>query len=360
MKWARRRPAIAALSALVVLVSLIGMGGVLSQWREAVVARRAAVEKAQAEAKARAEATHLATNLQGQTYSLALALAQREWEAANIAQVQRLLDLCAPRLRRWEWDRLRHLCHLDERTIPAPGNHASVTFLCWSPDGTRLAGLSDHRRATRRRLGTTDYHANAQIIDMCTRIGAWCWCRVRIATWDPPGQQLLVYKDGTKRMARVDAGHRRGDAAVVTPCQQARESRTWPGAPMAVAWRSRARYGTGSNLRVWDARTGKGERVLAGHQDQVYAVAWSTDSKRLASASEDGTIRVWDPDTGASVLTLTGHAGVVKAVAWSLDGSRLATGGDGPDRSHLGRPNRAHDGCPERPRRNRQRRRLAS
>ena len=51
---------------------------------------------AQAEAEARAKATHLAANLQGQTYSLALALAQREWEAANIAQVQRLLDLCAP------------------------------------------------------------------------------------------------------------------------------------------------------------------------------------------------------------------------------------------------------------------------
>jgi serine/threonine-protein kinase len=39
VKWARRRPAIAALSALVVLVSLIGMGGILSQWREAVAAR---------------------------------------------------------------------------------------------------------------------------------------------------------------------------------------------------------------------------------------------------------------------------------------------------------------------------------
>src|SRR5436305_3435442 len=103
------------MSYLMVMITLMGMGGVLYKWREAVVARRAAVEKAQAEAKARAEATHLATNLQGQTYSLALALAQREWEAANIAQVERLLDLCAPRLRRWEWDRLRHLCHLDER-----------------------------------------------------------------------------------------------------------------------------------------------------------------------------------------------------------------------------------------------------
>jgi hypothetical protein len=95
-KWARRRPGIAALSALVVLVSLIGLGGILSQWRAAVIARRAAVEMALAEADARTKATHLAANLQGQTYSLALALARREWEGANIAQVQRLLELCAP------------------------------------------------------------------------------------------------------------------------------------------------------------------------------------------------------------------------------------------------------------------------
>ena len=152
VKWARRRPAIAALSALVVLVSLIGMGGVLSQWREAVVARRAAVEKAQAEAEARAEATHLATNLQGQTYSLALALAQREWEAANIAQVQRLLDLCAPRLRRWEWDRLRHLCHLEERTIPAPGNHAWSGLPVLEPRRNPPRRPQRRRRATRWRL----------------------------------------------------------------------------------------------------------------------------------------------------------------------------------------------------------------
>ena len=163
-KWARRRPAIAALSALVVLVSLTGMGGILSQWREAVVARRAAVEKAQAEAEARAEATHLAASLQDQTYSLALALAQREWEAANIAQVQRLLDLCRPRLRRWEWDRLRYLCHLDERTIPAPGNHAVSNFLCWSRDGTRLIGLTTVEE--RPAGGWDKYHGNVQVLDM--------------------------------------------------------------------------------------------------------------------------------------------------------------------------------------------------
>jgi WD40 repeat protein len=237
-----------------------------------------------------------------------------------------LLDLCAPRLRKWEWDRLRHLCHLEERTIPAPGNHAFQDFLCWSPDGTRLAGLST---VVERPAGgwNSDYPANAQILDIVHEDRrALLVPDVRIATWDPQGQQLLVYKKD-ETLARVEP-----DTGAAT--------RLWslPVAKLGVweiAWSPDGRrvavsrsIGTGSNLRVWDARTGQGERELTGHKEQVYAVAWSADSKRLASASQDHTVRVWDPDTGASVLTLTGHTANVQAVAWSLDGSRLATGSE--------------------------------
>jgi WD40 repeat protein len=40
VKWARRQPIIAGLSAAVVLVSLIGLSGILLQWRSAVIAQR--------------------------------------------------------------------------------------------------------------------------------------------------------------------------------------------------------------------------------------------------------------------------------------------------------------------------------
>jgi WD40 repeat protein len=331
-KVARKHRAILTTAAAIAVFLMVGAS--VSTW-QAVVARRAEKEAKnqrdaadnarEAEAAARAEATHLATNLEGQAYSLALALAQREWEAANIAQVQRLLDLCAPRLRRWEWDRLRYLCHLEERTIPAPGNHAGSSFLCWSPDGSRLASFRTSEERPAGSWGDSDYHENAQIISLSHEDQRVVLVPgVRKAAWDPNGQQLLVYQKD-EIFARVDAGM--GSVTKLWSLPVAKlgvfdVAWSLDGKRVAVSRSIR----TGSNLRILDAGTGKNERVLAGHQEQVYAVAWSTDGKRLASASQDGTARIWDPDTGASLLTLTGHSGIVKAVAWSLDSSRIATG----------------------------------
>src|SRR5262249_44267995 len=52
-KWARRRPAVAALSALVILVSAIGLATVLWKWHDAVAARREAEDLAGSEKELR-------------------------------------------------------------------------------------------------------------------------------------------------------------------------------------------------------------------------------------------------------------------------------------------------------------------
>src|ERR1700676_726197 len=38
--------------------------------------------------------------------------------------------------------------------------------------------------------------------------------------------------------------------------------------------------------------------ILEGHTDDVISVAFSPDSKRIVSSSNDKTIRVWDMETG--------------------------------------------------------------
>src|SRR5205807_97475 len=64
-----------------------------------------------------------------------------------------------------------------------------------------------------------------------------------------------------------------------------------------------------------------------GHSGVVWSVAWSLDSKRIASGSFDGTVQVWDAADGSNVYTYRGHSSLVDTIAWSPDGKRIASGG---------------------------------
>ena len=79
------------------------------------------------------------------------------------------------------------------------------------------------------------------------------------------------------------------------------------------------------------------DRVLRGHEDVVWAVAFSPDSRHLVTGSADATARLWDvsalldaglaaPDPEAVSIALRGHEWPIYAVATSPDGHWLVTG----------------------------------
>ena len=72
-------------------------------------------------------------------------------------------------------------------------------------------------------------------------------------------------------------------------------------------------------MHIWDAKTGETIAIGSGHTDEVTSVAWSHDSRRLASVSDDYTVRIWDPKNG-DILQIIGmeHAGL------SLTGARFS------------------------------------
>ncbi len=190
-RWCRRHPVPAALTTTIVLVSALGLAGILWQWDEAVKARDLAYKRSVAEAEARREAettlvdmyttSGISSGDQGENARAALWFANAA-RRAKADPDRRLAN--AVRARTWgrraftplhavvtegtwpgglvfhpdgrhlitkavidgqTWDARHTLWDLDtERSLPFPGSFTTVPAAAWSPDGRSLAvGLED-------------------------------------------------------------------------------------------------------------------------------------------------------------------------------------------------------------------------
>jgi WD40 repeat protein len=156
------------------------------------------------------------------------------------------------------------------------------------------------------------------------------------AVYSPDGN--WVASGGTDRTVRLWQAKDRQDVAVlhghkgavirVAFTADSRRLASLSGDVAALGWPA------DGTVRVWEVNPQATLPVLRGHTNYVYPVAFSPDGRWIASGDWDGAVCLWDATTGEPCTTLP-HPGIVRTLAFGPDGRWLVTACDGDDRLRI-------------------------
>jgi Tol biopolymer transport system component len=206
------------------------------------------------------------------------------------------------------------------RTVTIPKDYpvtVPITALSFSPDGKSVAASGYHEVTLWK---TADGSLDRRIQGLSERIygiaysadGKW----LATASGDP----------GQYGLARLWAAEPSGE---VKPVRELGESQD---VAFAVVFspdgRKLATAGADRIVRVFETETGKLLTQIEDHADWIFDIAFSPDGKKLATASRDKTSKVFDVEKKESLVTFTGHGAPVYTVAFTPDGKAVASGGE--------------------------------
>ncbi|HKS37138.1 MAG TPA: serine/threonine-protein kinase, partial [Verrucomicrobiae bacterium] len=299
-RWCRRRPAVAALSASVLLLLLVvAFGSSFAVWR---------VDRAR-------QAEHAANRDLRQTVNLLeLERAEDFFDAHDaafgVAHLSAMLrrdpsnSLAANRL----------VSALAQRSWAVPGEvplrHAGrVTTASFSGDGHVLSASWDKTAAV------WDAVNGRQLFALRHED------RILSARYSVDGRRIITASaDGTAQIA---------DAATGTVQSWLRHSNK-------VQWAEFSRDGAlavtacaDSVARIWDANTGELKRELSGHNGSLVIARFSPDAQFVATATGLGGLCLWSVESGKMVFKLVADHGfaAIETLAFSQDGLHLISGG---------------------------------
>ncbi len=352
-RWCRRKPALAATAAALLMVSTMGFTGILWQWQRAehhVVRESAQRERAQAAVAMlelqRAEGllendettfglAYLARIVRQQPTNpiaarrLLAALSQRDiplpsappmhhgeriWHAEFSPDGKRVVTASGDKTARI-WDRHTGAALTAPLIHPGP-----VVFASFSPDGARV--LSSVRR--RSQLSTPEYRVYLWDADSGRAMGepilhsGW----IRTAQFSSDGSQILTAsEDGTAQLWDGTTGARRHGPFIHRA---------------AVNW---ARFSPDGSLVVtasedktahlWSTQTGQPVGLPMEHPSAVRMAEFSPNGRWVATAAKDHATRIWEVNSG-NVLATSIHPLAIACMRFSPEGERLVVSTDGP------------------------------
>jgi WD40 repeat protein len=307
LRWCRRRPALAAALAALLIAVTAGVLGITLQWRRAEAhALRLGVERYVADIQVASQA------LEGHDLGLARRMLQAQVPPAG-----------GPDLRGFEWFLLRELCRGGEQSV-LTGHTATVTCVAVSPDGELAAsgGMDATVRLwnlrTQAAVATIPAHGNV----------VWS------VGFTPDGQRVVsAGSDGKVRFWTRDG--RPAEA----PFDGLNAALSADGNRLATSMSAPFRYyPAAQGVQVWDWRA---RRLLFETNLALRRVALSADGRWLAAGGERTGIHLWNMDSGAAIRLPSIDS--PWSIAFSPDGTRLAASGFnlGARVWELGRPDAA-------------------
>jgi WD40 repeat protein len=193
----------------------------------------------------------------------------------------------------------------------------TIAALAFSPDGRRLLGATqdaavavwDARTGASIRKLTSGgankvFGSSADGRLLATASGS----RTEIILWDAERNQRVgaITASGGARFSR--------DAVTLSPDGLRLAAEHYGASPSDPA------------IGVWDVRTGKLARLMDGRINDVHALIFSPDGRRLAIIDAKGSLSVWDAETGKLTFPAIASA-AAKLAAFSPDGRVLASAG---------------------------------
>jgi WD40 repeat protein/serine/threonine protein kinase len=305
-KWAKRRPGVAALLAMLLVVSVLGFTGVTWQWLRAE-------DKAEQEAAARREATRqqeeadkARRDAETSLYFSRITQAEMHWRDNNVMQAEQLLDLCPAHFRGWEWHYLKRLCHADLATLE---HRYWVNVAAYSPDGRLLAtaaglpggGVGDPSKHGELKLW--DANSGRPLHTFTGHTG-----RVGTVVFSPDSRRLVSTAFDGLRVWDTAPGYRQ---LVAIP---------GGGSWSIAAATTIAAQKVGDDWRLWDLT--RGTAISCPETGaKVLEIALAPDGRRIALRCADDRVRIWEPATKENAAAFPCAAA---GLTFSADGQLLA------------------------------------
>ncbi len=141
--------------------------------------------------------------------------------------------------------------------------------------------------------------------------------------WSPNNAFLATgHEDGTVTISSAEPG---GKVVTLRPHRDQIYHLAWSPDSTRLA-------STSANdffVSIWDIASAKMVLGPLRHSHGITAIAWGADGRQLATGSMDETVKVWDALTGQEIATLRGQLDATTSLAWGPDGQLAAGGADG-------------------------------